>query len=57
MSVVTDDCQKKKELNRADLLDYSFYDDTHKVVAVLNERLLKQFLGADEIILKEYEHK
>lgn len=46
-----------KQINRGDLLEYSFYDDTQKVIAVLNERKLKEFLDADEIILHEYEHK
>ena len=42
---------------KSDLLDYSFYDDNHKLVTVLNEDLLKRIFKSDIILLDEKEHR
>lgn len=47
------DEEKLKEL----LLQYSFYDDQHKLNIVLNENYLKQLFKADIILLDEKQHK
>ena len=42
------------EVKRGDLFRYSFYDDNHKVVAVLNVEKLKEILEADILLLEEH---
>lgn len=44
-------------IKKSDLLEYSFYDDNHNLVTVVNEDLLKKVFNADIILLHEYEHK
>ena len=47
----------EETIKKSDLLNYSFYDESHKLVAVINEELLKKIFKADIILLKEIEHK
>jgi hypothetical protein len=42
---------------RNKVLDYSFYDEQHNLIAVLNKQNLKELLKVDEILLEEREHK
>ena len=42
---------------KSNILDYSFYDEQHNLIAVLNKQNLKQLLQVDEILLEEREHK
>lgn len=42
---------------REKLLDYSFYDEQHNLIAVLNKQNLKELLQVDVIMLEEREHK
>lgn len=42
---------------RNKVLDYSFYDEQHNLIAVLNKHNLKELLKVDEILLEEREHK
>lgn len=44
-------------INKNDIFNYSFYDDEHKLVTVLNEDKLKQIFNADRIIFNEIEHR
>ena len=44
-------------INKNDLFKYSFYDEAHDYVFVLNQEYLKELLGADIILLEEIEHK
>lgn len=39
------------------LLQYSFYDDQHKLNIVLNKNYLKELFEADIILLDETQHK
>ena len=48
---------KKESLSKEDLLQYSFYDDDGKVIAVIHENVLKKFLDVDKVIFNEIEHK
>lgn len=47
----------EETIKKSDLLNYSFYDESHKLVAVVNEDLLKKIFEADIIMLNENEHK
>ena len=40
-------------INKEDILDYGFYDETHKYIVKLNEDKLKEIFEADKIILEE----
>lgn len=44
-------------IKKSELLDYSFYDDNHRLITVVNEDLLKKIFKSDVILLHEYEHK
>ena len=47
----------EETIKKSDLLNYSFYDENHKLVTVVNEDLLKKIFKADIILLNETEHK
>lgn len=47
----------EETIKKSDLLNYSFYDEDHKLVTVVNEDLLKKIFKADIIMLNENEHK
>lgn len=46
-----------KLIKLEDIFNYSFYDDDGNYTFVLNEKFLKEQLGADVILLQEYDHK
>lgn len=50
------ECGKEK-LNIKELLNYSYYDDSGKLVAVIKEDILKKVFDADIIIFNETEHR
>lgn len=43
------------EIKKEEILDYSYYDENGKLIAVLNKEKLKEILKADEIRIGEYE--
>ena len=47
----------EENIKKSDLLEYSFYDDSHKLVTVVNEDLLKKIFKSDIILLNETGHK
>lgn len=46
-----------ERINKDDILDYSFYDDQHKLNVVINKEYLKKLFNADIILLDEKTHK
>ena len=40
-------------IKKSDLFNYSFYDEEHNLVTVVNEELLKKIFKTDIIILHE----
>lgn len=40
-------------VTKNDLFRYTYYDDNHNLVAVLNKDKIKEILGVDEILLEE----
>ena len=50
-------CKNKDEIKLEDILNYSFYDEEHKLTVVLNREKLKQLFNADRIIFEEIEHR
>lgn len=47
---------EEEMIKKSDLLEYTFYDENHKLIVVVNEDLLKKMFGADIIMLNENEH-
>jgi len=39
------------------LLEYSFYDEQHKLNVLINKNYIKELFGADIILLEETQHK
>lgn len=46
-----------EEINKEDIFNYTFYDESHKLCVVLNTDYLKKLFDADIILLEEIEHK
>ena len=42
------------EIKKEDLLDYSYYDENGKLIAILNREKIKEILDVDEVRLGEY---
>lgn len=38
---------------KSDLFNYTYYDDNHKLIAILNKDKIREILGVDEILLEE----
>lgn len=50
-------CCENNKLDKMKVLEYSYYDESHQLVAVLNRAYLQEVFGADIIVLEEKEHK
>lgn len=46
----------EETIKKSDLLDYSFYDESHNLITVVNEAFLKKLFNADIILLHEDEN-
>ena len=46
-----------KEFKLEDILNYSFYDESHNLVVVVNRNKLKELSNADEVVFQETEHR
>ena len=43
----------KEKINVKEILDYTYYEEDHKKIAILNENNLKKILGVNEVRFKE----
>ena len=48
---------KSDMIDKNNLFQYTFYDESHKLNVVLDEDYIKEVFEADIVLLKETEHK
>ena len=48
---------ENEKIDKKDLFNYTFYDDSHRLCVVLNTDKLKEIFNADIILLEEIGHK
>lgn len=48
---------ENEKINKSDIFQYTFYDDSHKLNVVLNVDYIKKLFGADIVLLEDNEHK
>lgn len=46
-----------ENIDKSNLFNYTFYDDSHNLCVVLNTEYIKQLFEADIVLLEEREHK
>lgn len=44
-------------IRKEQIFKYSYYDDSNKLIVVLDEQGIKDIFGADELVWDEPEHK
>ena len=54
---MSEDFLENKLIHLKDILKYSYYDDTHQLVTVLNEKKLKELFETDILLLNDVEYK